>query len=53
VRQKNVARRADAFGDSRARFRIDPRRTGERYPVTMICAMWRVARATVYARRVA
>ena len=27
--------------------------TGQRYPVTMICAMWRVARSTVYARRLA
>jgi len=25
--------------------------TGQRYPVTLICAMWRVARSTVYARR--
>jgi hypothetical protein len=25
--------------------------TGARYPLTMICAMWRVARSTVYARR--
>lgn len=25
--------------------------TGRRYPVTMICAVWRVARATVYAHR--
>ncbi|MBI1967143.1 MAG: DDE-type integrase/transposase/recombinase [Gemmatimonadetes bacterium] len=27
--------------------------TGQRYPVTMICTMWRVARSTVYARRLA
>jgi transposase InsO family protein len=26
--------------------------TGARYPLTMICALWRVARSTVYARRV-
>ena len=25
--------------------------TGRPYPVTMVCAVWRVARATVYARR--
>lgn len=27
--------------------------TGQRYPVTLICAMWRVARATVYTQRLA
>ena len=25
--------------------------TGQRYPVTLVCAAWRVARSTVYARR--
>jgi len=25
--------------------------TGQRYPLTMVCAMWRVARSSVYARK--
>src|SRR6266542_3918128 len=25
--------------------------TGRRYPVALVCAVWRVARSTVYARR--
>ncbi len=27
------------------------RTTGRRYPVTMVCAVWRAARATVYVQR--